>query len=191
MYMINPEIAKYINEERNRGVIDADIKKALAEKGWKESDISNAFKAQVAIAHVGGLFKGRLDKGNFLKIVLIGTVLQFIISELFGGSIALGMMSGYGTLGFGMFGFFIMGIVSLVVGVYELGATVRRLHDIGQTGWYALGLIVISMIPFLGWVISIGALIYLCMTPGDIKENAYGSVPDQNVTLWQAITGTK
>ena len=191
MHMINPEIAKYISEERKRGVTDADIQKALAEKGWKESDIKNAFKAQVAIAHVGGLFKGRLDKGNFLKIVLVGMVVQFIISELFGGSIALGMMSGYGMLGFGMFGFFIMGVVSLIIGIYELGATVRRLHDIGQTGWYALGLVVVSMIPFLGWIISIAALIYLCMTPGDIKENTYGDVPNPNITLWQAIAGIK
>lgn len=189
--MINPQIAKYITEERARGVVDADIRKALIEKGWKEDDVENAFKAQMAIEHTLGLFKGRLDKGNFIKIVIVGIVLQFLISGLFGGNMVAGMVSGYGMLGFGMIGILVMSILSLIVGVYELGATVRRLHDIGQTGWYALGLALVSFIPGLGWIIGIGALIYLCITPGDLGNNAYGGVPNTNVTLWQAITGSK
>lgn len=195
--MINPQIAKYINEERARGVIDADIKKALIEKGWQENDVENAFKAQVAIAHVGGLFQGRLDKGNFLKIVLAGIALQFLFMFMGAGGM-MGVTSGYGSslfggtnLGIAILGFLIMVVIGLVVAIYELGATVRRLHDIGQTGWYALGLALIGMVPFIGWIISIGALIYLCMTPGDLSENKYGGMPDPNVTLWQAIKGSK
>lgn len=191
MHMINPQIAKYITEERARGVVDADIKKALIEKGWKEDDVENAFKAQMAIEHALGLFKGRLDKGNFIKIVIVGIVLQFLISGLFGGNMVAGMVSGYGMLGFGMIGILIVSVLSLIVGVYELGATVRRLHDIGQTGWYALGLALVSFIPGIGWIIGLGALIYLCITPGDLGNNAYGGVPNTNVTLWQAITGSK
>lgn len=191
MHMINPQIAKYISEERARGVTDADIRKALIEKGWKESDVENAFKAQMAIEHAYGLFKGRLDKGNFIKIVIAGIVLQFLISGLFGGSMVAGMISGYGMFGFGMIGILVMSILSLIVGIYELGATVRRLHDIGQTGWYALGLALVSFIPGLGWIIGLGALVYLCITPGDLGDNAYGGVPDPNVTLWQAILGSK
>lgn len=195
--MINPQIAKYINDERARGVIDADIKKALIEKGWQENDVENAFKAQVAIAHVGGLFRGRLDKGNFLKIVLAGIVLQFLFMFMGAGSM-MGVTPGYGPLlfsggsfGAAIIGFLLMGVIALIVAIYELGATVRRLHDIGQTGWYALGLAIVGMIPFIGWIISIGALIYLCMTPGDLSENKYGGIPDPNVTLWQAIKGSK
>lgn len=192
MHMINPQIAKYITEERARGVVDADIKKALIEKGWKEDDVENAFKAQMAIEHALGLFKGRLDKGNFMKIVIVGVVLQFLISSVAFITMVPGMTLSYGGMfGFGLIGSFIMSVVSLIVGIYELGATVRRLHDIGQTGWYALGLALVSFIPGIGWIIGFGALIYLCITPGDLGNNAYGGVPNTNVTLWQAITGSK
>ncbi|OGZ19135.1 MAG: hypothetical protein A2494_00670 [Candidatus Lloydbacteria bacterium RIFOXYC12_FULL_46_25] len=195
--MINPQIAKYINDERARGVIDADIKKALIEKGWQENDVENAFKAQVAIAHVGGLFKGRLDKGNFLKIALAAIALQFLFM-FFGAGSMMGMMPGYGSslfggtnLGIAIIGLLVMVVMGLVVAVYELGATVRRLHDLGQTGWYALGLALVGMVPFIGWIISIGALIYLSITPGDPAENTYGGVPNPHVTLWQAIKGSE
>ena len=189
--MINPQIATYIKEERAKGVVDADIKKALLEKDWEQGDIDSAFKAQRAIDHVGGLLRGRLDKGNFLKVILIGIVLQFLVSGLFVGGMMTGMVSGYGMLGGGIVGFFVMAILSLVIGVYEIGATVRRLHDIGQTGWYALGLVLISFIPVIGLLVEVAALIYLSITPGDVAENTYGGVPNPNVTLWQAVTGTK
>lgn len=188
--MINPQIAKYITDERARGVTDPDIKKALLEKGWKVNDIENAFRAQAAIAHAHGLFKGRLDKENFLKIVLIGLLLQLIITGALGGNIAPGM-SGYGIMGVGMIGIFVEGILSLIIGIYQLGAIARRLHDIGQTGWYALVLALISSIPYLGTVIGLGAIIYLSMTPGDLEGNSYGEVPEKNITLWQAIKGSK
>ena len=188
--MINPQITKYITDERARGVIDADIKKALLEKGWKEEDVENGFKAQVAINHIGGLFTGRLDKGNFIKIILIGIVLQFLISGLFGGGMIAGMVSGYGMLGLGMIGFLLMSLISLVIGVYELGVTVRSFHDIGLTGWYVLGLLLVSFIPVIGWLIAIGAIVYLAITPGDPAANTYGGVPNPNVTLWQAIKGS-
>lgn len=186
--MINPQIAKYIKEERARGVIDEDIKKALLEKGWQQADVDNAYKAQAAIAHVGGLFTGRLDKGNFLKITLLGIAIQILLSMLFAGSM-MGIVSGFGLLGFGMIGFLVMTILSLIIGIYALGATVRRLHDIGQTGLYALGLALVSFVPVLGLLIGIVALIYLCMTPGDLAENTYGAVPNPKVTLWDAIMG--
>ena len=189
--MINSEITKYVEDERLRGVLDEDIKKALLVKGWKVEDVNNAFTVQRVMTHTQGLFIGRLDKGNFLKIVLIGFVLQFVLSALFGGSVAMGLMQGYGMLGIGIIGFFVMSIIGLIIAIYEIGATVRRLHDLGQTGWYALALVLVSFIPVLGLIVGIGALIYLSITPGNISENSYGAVPNANISLVQAITGSK
>ena len=47
-----------------------------------------------------------------------------------------------------------------------LGASVRRLHDIGKSGWWIL----VGFIPLIGWII----LIYWAVQPGEPNANAYG-----------------
>ena len=46
---------------------------------------------------------------------------------------------------------------------------VRRLHDVGMSGW----MFFVALIPFLGAIY----LIYLFVQEGDMEENMYGSVP--------------
>lgn len=60
-------------------------------------------------------------------------------------------------------------ICPLVLLLPSLGVTVRRLHDIGKSGW----LILVGLIPFVGGIIL---LIFECLdsTPG---ENQYGPNP--------------
>jgi uncharacterized membrane protein YhaH (DUF805 family) len=44
-------------------------------------------------------------------------------------------------------------------------AAIRRSHDLGRSGWFAL----ITLIPFVGW--------YLVFKQGDPLENKYGPPP--------------
>ncbi len=60
-------------------------------------------------------------------------------------------------------------LYGLVVLIPSLAIGVRRLHDIGKSGWWLL----ISLIPIVGWI----WIIVLLATKGEDKPNKYGSVP--------------
>lgn len=67
-----------------------------------------------------------------------------------------------------------LGIVSLaaLVVLLQLAAGVKRLHDLGQTGW----LILMLFVPAVGWLIAIIVLGCLPGTPGD---NRFGAPPEE------------
>ncbi len=57
----------------------------------------------------------------------------------------------------------------LAVFIPSLAIAIRRLHDIGKSGWWVL----IGIIPIIGWI----WIIILLATKGEDKPNKYGSVP--------------
>jgi uncharacterized membrane protein YhaH (DUF805 family) len=61
------------------------------------------------------------------------------------------------------------GILSLAFLIPGLAVGIRRLHDIGKSGWWLL----IGLIPVIGAIILI---IFYCM-PGTAGQNKYGSDP--------------
>jgi uncharacterized membrane protein YhaH (DUF805 family) len=71
------------------------------------------------------------------------------------------------TSGFGL----LSGLYSLAVLLPGLAVSVRRLHDIGKSGWW----IFIALVPCVGWIIL---LVFLATdsVPGD---NEYGPNPKQ------------
>ena len=52
----------------------------------------------------------------------------------------------------------------------------RRLHDINQTGWIYLGLVIASVIPVIGFIASIAMIVIACI-PGTKGPNKYGPDP--------------
>lgn len=82
----------------------------------------------------------------YLVIVIVASVLDAILnSQLIGGLVALAHL-----------------IPSITVGV-------RRLHDIGRSGWWLL----IVLVPLIGWLIAL----YWATRKGDEHDNAYGANP--------------
>ena len=67
----------------------------------------------------------------------------------------------------------IFDIISLIIGIIffipNLTVTVRRLHDVGRTGWYVL----IPIIPIIGYLI----LLYFCLCDSEEQANQYGPSP--------------
>lgn len=97
-------------------------------------------------------FSGRATRTEFWMFVLI----NFIIS-------IIAMLIDY----FLLHGLRIINtLYSLAVFLPGLAVTVRRLHDIGRTGWWIL----IGLIPILGWI---WLIVYYCTDSQD-TENAYG-----------------
>lgn len=63
----------------------------------------------------------------------------------------------------------IYGIWTLVILLPSVAVWVRRLHDIGRSGWWWL----LLFIPIIGWIV----LLYWAVKRGDIGPNAFGDDP--------------
>ena len=70
----------------------------------------------------------------------------------------------------------IAGIFSLAVIIPSVAVVVRRLHDLGYSGWWYAGYAVVSQIPYVQWLIIIGFLIVMCIK-GTSGENRFGADP--------------
>jgi uncharacterized membrane protein YhaH (DUF805 family) len=64
---------------------------------------------------------------------------------------------------------FISTLFGLAVLLPGIGVAIRRLHDIGKTGWWLL----IGFVPLVGLIV----LIYFYVHEGDSGSNEYGANP--------------
>ena len=110
-------------------------------------------------------FNGRARRKEYWMFTLI-YIIVIVIAMFLDGALGLGFDMGYGvTAPYG----WIYSIVALVHLIPALGVLVRRLHDVGKSGWFML----ISLVPIIG---GIWLLVLVC-TDGDSSENAYGPSP--------------
>jgi uncharacterized membrane protein YhaH (DUF805 family) len=107
----------------------------------------------------------------FVWIVLIALI--FVDSALGLGGSTSGYAEG-GSIGFNATGGVLTLLFALGVLVPNLAVTVRRLHDVGKSGW----MILIGLIPLAGWLY----LLFLYVQPGTAGPNAYGHDPKGQVS---------
>lgn len=108
-------------------------------------------------------FTGRARRSEYWFFVLFNAV--FSVSAVVSDSI-LGFddeLAGYGPLSI---------LYSLATLVPSLAVGVRRLHDVGKSGWYFL----ILLIPIAGWI----WFLVLMVTESHSDENQYGPNPKIN-----------
>ncbi|MGB8363740.1 MAG: DUF805 domain-containing protein [Rhizomicrobium sp.] len=98
-------------------------------------------------------FEGRARRATFWYFVLA----YFIIAIVLG--IIQSILHLYGVL---------TGLLAVALLLPNLGLAVRRLHDIGRSGWWIL----IGLIPIVGWIL----VIYWYCVEGTSGPNAYGPV---------------
>ena len=114
------------------------------------------------------VFDGRAQRAEYWYFVLFNTIISILLSIL-GKAIGVFNMT-IGTVGNEIN---ILSIIySLAVLVPGLAVAVRRLHDVGKSGWMVL----INLIPLIGqiWIL---VLMMRDSTPGD---NKYGPNPKGN-----------
>lgn len=106
------------------------------------------------------VFSGRASRREYWWFVLFSTLVSIALMV---ADLALGTFSD--DAGMGMLG----GLYVLLVLLPSLGLSVRRLHDIGRSGWWLL----ISFVPLVGPIVL---LVFACMkgTPG---ANRHGLNP--------------
>lgn len=73
-----------------------------------------------------------------------------------------------------MLGTMVLGLVySLAVFIPSLAVTVRRLHDIGKSGWWLL----VAVIPFIGILV----LLYFMVLDSEAGPNQFGANPKREM----------
>ena len=106
------------------------------------------------------VFSGRARRREYWMFVLFNTIFSLVamvLDNAFGTTLS---GQGYGAIYF---------LYALAVFVPAFAVSVRRLHDVGKSGWFLL----IFLIPFVG---AIWLLVLAC-TAGDAGKNAYGANP--------------
>lgn len=110
------------------------------------------------------VFSGRARRKEYWMFFLfnmIFAIVAIILDNVLGTAIE--------GMGYGLF-YILYGLAVLIPG---LAVSVRRLHDVGKSGWILL----IALIPIIGVI----WLLVLFVTDSNPGENKYGPNPKQNV----------
>jgi uncharacterized membrane protein YhaH (DUF805 family) len=103
---------------------------------------------------------GRASRREFWTFVLVNLAI----------SIGLRVIDHLSGLTYGRHGSqgFLHSFFALLIFIPSLALAVRRMHDIGKSGWFLL----VACIPFVGFII-----LYWYVLDGDPGDNAYGPNP--------------
>ncbi|WP_151719147.1 DUF805 domain-containing protein [Gemmobacter serpentinus] len=110
---------------------------------------------------------------NYIVMLVIGGIAALIVTATLDSTTGAPSVIGYLFMG-------IAAIVILALFIPSIAVAVRRLHDRNLSGWWYLGLVLVSLIPIIGSIVSlvgsIAMLVIFCLrgTPGD---NKYGPDP--------------
>jgi len=99
-------------------------------------------------------FSGRSQRKEYWMFTLFNLLASFVL-------VVLGEMLGSGAL--------LQGIYSVAVLLPSIAVTVRRLHDIGKSGWWLL----ILLVPLIGALV----MLYFAVKDSEPEINAYGPNP--------------
>ncbi|MBZ5200582.1 DUF805 domain-containing protein [Planomicrobium chinense] len=107
-------------------------------------------------------FSGRSRRKEYWLFVLFTTVISIVLSiiDVIAG---LQLTEDIGVLG---------GLFSLLIIIPTFSVTVRRLHDIGRSGWWVL----LTFIPLIGWM----TLFIFSLLDSQSGTNAYGPSPKES-----------
>ena len=119
-------------------------------------------------------FKGRARRKEYWMFILFNSIISFalIISGLIFAYVSVNQDATEGGIILGALGLY-LGYYLLTV-IPGLSVTVRRLHDIGKSGW----MVFIILIPVVGAI----WLLILLLTDSEQGKNTYGTNPKE-VTL--------
>jgi uncharacterized membrane protein YhaH (DUF805 family) len=109
------------------------------------------------------VFRGRASMEEYLAGMFVNLLLLVFV---FGFLDELSKSAGWYAFDYTSFGELLMGLYSFAVCLPLLAVSIRRMHDVGKSGWYLL-------IPVYGWVI-------LPLCEGTKGPNRFGPDPKEN-----------
>ena len=102
-------------------------------------------------------YNTRSRRSEFWNVELACFIINFIVTFVLS------------LIGINVLTYIVFVALSIAALIVCLPLLVRRLHDIGKTGWFAL----LALIPIVGWIILI---IWNC-TDSQVESNEYGPSP--------------
>jgi len=107
-------------------------------------------------------FSGRSRRKEYWLFVLFTTGISIVLS-IVDAITGLALAEDFGVLG---------GLFSLIIIIPSISVTVRRLHDIGRSGWWLL----LTFVPIIGWI----TLFIFNLLDRQSGTNAYGPSPKES-----------
>lgn len=122
-------------------------------------------------------FSGRARRKEYWMFALFHFIVIILLTLFMIGMLAAADasdMTALAIVGVIPFALYILGTI-----IPSLAVAVRRLHDIGKSGWWVLT----PQIPFVGSIFAIVLLVFYCQD-GDPDDNEWGPSPkeDENLT---------
>ena len=108
------------------------------------------------------VFSGRSRRKEYWYFVLFNIIVAIVLAGI---DAVLGTFSPSANIGL------LSGIYCLAILIPSLAVTVRRLHDIGRSGWW----IFINLIPLIGGIV----LLVFALSEGTPGYNQYGPNPKE------------
>lgn len=127
-------------------------------------------------------FSGRSSRSEYwwAQLYMWGVVIALvgIAINLAGGFEAFDaiMESGADMPGGVAICFLLIGLFVLSCFIPALALTVRRFHDHDRSGWWYVLVMILSIIPLFGLLISLALFVFLCLR-GTIGSNRFGMDP--------------
>ena len=111
-------------------------------------------------------FNGRATRSDYWYFVLFTVIISIVLNliDTYAINPLLGMTPEEAVKG-GL----LSGIFALALFIPQLGLGVRRLHDIGKSGWWYF----IILVPILGILV----LLFFFVTDSQVRKNQYGPNP--------------
>ena len=114
---------------------------------------------QTCVGKKYATFSGRARRSEYWYYTLFSILVSFAASVV-GGALFVHSEGDINILS---------ALVSIALFLPGLGVAIRRLHDIGKSGWWYL----IALVPFIGWIVL---LIFMCRD-SDRGPNQFGPSP--------------
>ena len=118
-------------------------------------------------------FSGRAARSEYWWFQLFYWIFIVVAAAVIFG---LGGDEGAGFNSLGTVALIVFGIIFLGLIIPMLSVTVRRIHDLGYSGWWYLAYIILSAIPYIGALVGIGGLVVACLR-GTQGPNQFGDDP--------------
>lgn len=132
-------------------------------------------------------FSGRASRSEYwwfqLLNLLVVVPAAFLVGVGMGSASVQGMEAASSSTPF-LIGVTMLVFWVLIAFVPSLSVSVRRFHDHNVSGWWYLGLLIFSMIPYIGFIGSL-AMLWVTVRAGTWGPNNYGPDP---VNRWRGDT---
>lgn len=127
-------------------------------------------------------FSGRSRRMEYWMFALLMFLVYSVgIGIMFAGGFSMAALAGQDPEAFAPGPLFFLGggllaLFAIASFLPSIAVVVRRLHDRNLSGWWYLGVILASMIPFVGFIASIAFLVVMCLE-GTRGPNRFGPDP--------------